>query len=118
MQSSRWRLVFFIVTGISLPLIAFLGYGVIDQGITIKHMSQGYEDTKQDLEVLSSVFPRDRYNKKDIVVVLRQEYPDAFIVETECSVQLNGIRFDFNKNGSLSVINSQAQFTEKRKCES
>jgi hypothetical protein len=116
-QSSRWRLAFFVTAGVSLPLIAFLVYGIIDQAVTITYMSQGYEDTIKDLEVLASAFPRDRYNKKDIVVVLRRENPDAFIVESACSVQLNGVRFDFNKNGSLSAINSRAQYTEERECD-
>ena len=117
MQSSKWRLAFFISTGISLPVIAFLLYGIIDQGVTITYMSEGYEQTKKDLEVLASAFPLDRYNKKDIVTVLRRKNPDAFIVETVCTVQLAGIRFDFDKSGALSAINSRAQYASEKECD-
>jgi hypothetical protein len=116
-QSSKWRLAFFISTGISLPVIAFLLYGIIDQGVTITYMSEGYDQTKKDLEVLSSVFPLDRYNKKDIVTILRRKNPDAFIVETACAVKLAGISFEFNKNGVLSAINTRAQYTSEKECD-
>ena len=117
MKPSRWKIAFFVLTGVFLLVTAFLLYGIIDQAVTISYMSQGYNQTKKDLEILAGVYPHDRYTKKDIVVVLRRSNPDGFIVESECAVQLDGIRFEFDKNGALSEINTRAQYTEGKVCD-
>jgi hypothetical protein len=72
---------------------------------------------RKDLEILAGVFPRDRYDKKDIVAVLRANNPHGFIVETKCAVQLDGIRFEFDQVGKLSNINTRAEYTEDKSCD-
>jgi hypothetical protein len=116
-QHSRWRIAFFVATASLLIVTAFLLYGFIDQAVTISYMSQGYDQTKKDLEILAGAFPRDRYNKKDIVAVLRANNPGGFIVETQCAVQLDGIRFEFDQVGKLASINTRAHYTEDKACD-
>lgn len=104
-----WRIAFFVVLIGAVVIIAFLAYSVLDQAITITHMSDGYSRTEKDLKTLSDVFPRDRYTKKDILAVLRKVDAKGFIVETKCTVQLNGLRFEFDNKGRLINVNTKAE---------
>jgi len=100
---NKWKWAFFISTALLISAVAFLLYAVMDQGVTITYMSQGYGDTEKDLERLAKVFPKDVYSKKDIVYLLRREYPEAFIVEGKCTVQLRGLRLSLAKQGNLLI---------------
>lgn len=113
---NKWRIAFFVTLAVALPAIGLLVYSVIDQAVTITYMSDGYERTEKDLKMLAQVFPRDRYKKKDIVVVLRRIDPLGFIVETKCAVQLNGLRFEFNAIGELVGINTKAESSPEYEC--
>src|SRR6266496_2513438 len=68
--SPKWRIAFFVTLIIAVAVIGLLAYSVVDQAVTITHMSDGYSRTEKDLKTLGDAFPRDRYNKKDILVVL------------------------------------------------
>ena len=112
----KWKIAFFTTLIISLPTVAFLGYGFVDQAVTISYMSQGYKETVSDLKRLGKIFPIDTYAKKDILVLLRQNNPDAFIVETKCRIQLNGLRFEFDEHNKLININTRAQYESEKAC--
>lgn len=114
--TNKWKWAFFVSTATLLTICAFLLYVVIDQSVTITYMSQGYDDTEKDLERLAATFPKDTYTKKDVVYVLRQENPDAFIVEGECTVQLRGLRFEFSLEGKLININTKAEYSNEYEC--
>ena len=79
-------------------------------------MSDGYSRTEKDLKTLGDAFPRDRYNKKDILVVLRKLEPQGFIVETKCMIQLNGLRFEFDNKGRLIGVNTKAESSPEYEC--
>ena len=111
-----WRIAFFAAFVIGVGIIAFLGYSVLDQAVTITHMSDGYSRTEKDLKTLGDAFPRDRYTQKDILVVLRKLDPKGFIVETKCTVQLNGLRFEFDNKGRLVNVNTKAESSPDYEC--
>ncbi|WP_146083321.1 hypothetical protein [Methylobacter tundripaludum] len=113
---NKWKWAFFISTALLISAVAFLLYAVMDQGVTITYMSQGYGDTEKDLERLAKVFPKDVYSKKDIVYLLRREYPEAFIVERKCTVQLRRLRFEFSETGKLIDINTKAESSPEYEC--
>lgn len=69
--TNKWKWAFFLSTALSITVVLFLLCSVIDQGVTITYMSQGYSDTENDLEKLAAVFPKDAYSKKDIVYLLK-----------------------------------------------
>jgi hypothetical protein len=117
-SSHKWRTAFFVTVIIAVLLVAFLGYSVIDQAVTITYMSDGYSRTEKDLKTLGDAFPRDRYSKKDIVVLLRKIDPQGFIVETNCTVQLNGLRFEFDGKGRLVGVNTKAESSADYECRS
>jgi len=116
-NSTKWKWAFFISIAVFVIVTAFMAYGLLDQGITITYMSNGYERTEKDLNRLAEIFPKN-YNKKDILYLLRKNNPDAFIVEDECTVQLAGLRFEFDQNGKLKNINTRAEYSSEYECKS
>jgi hypothetical protein len=116
--SPKWRTAFFATALVAVLAVAFLGYSVVDQAVTLDYMSDGYSRTEKDLKTLGDAFPRDRYSKKDIVAVLRKIDPQGFIVETNCTVQLNGLRFQFDSKGRLVGVNTKAESSADYECRS
>ena len=116
-NSTKWKWAFFISIAVSAIVFVIMAYGLLDQSITITYMSEGYEKTERDLKRLATIFPND-YDKKDILFLLRKKNPDAFIVENDCTVQLNGLRFEFDGNGRLKNINTRAEYSSEYVCES
>ena len=115
-SAKRWRLAFLVSAGLLVPLVCFLAYLVIDQAVTLSYISDSTDSMAEDYRTLAAAFPRDRYDKKDILTVLRRNAPTAFIVETKCTVELEGVRFEFNSAGQLVGINSQAEFSPDYDC--
>ena len=115
-SAKKWRIAFFLTIAAALPLILFFAYSALDQGITITCLSQGYAETEEDLARLAKIFPKNAYTKKDIVVLLRQHNPEAFIVETSCTVELQNLRFEFDGKGRLLNINTKAQSSPDYEC--
>jgi hypothetical protein len=115
-SNSSWRLAFFAALTIGVVIIALLAYGILDQAVTITHRSDGHSRTEKDLKTLASIFPRDRYSKKDILALLRKRDPKGFIVEKPCTVQLNGLRFEFDNKARLVNVNTQAETSPDYEC--
>ena len=114
----KWQIAFFTTLVLSVVGIGVLVFLLIDQAVTLAYVTDDYGRTAKDLQVLAETFPRDTYRKKDIVVVLRKIDPKAFIVETKCAVQLNGLRFEFNAIGQLVDINTKAESLPEYQCPS
>jgi len=114
---NRWKWAFWGSITILLPIVAILLYAVVDNIVTIDYMTQGYSETKQDFRRLADIYPKNTYTKKDIVYILRQHSPDAFIVETECNVQIDGLRFEFTKDNKFTNIETRATFTPAKPCD-
>ena len=112
----KWKIAFFTALVITLPTITLLGYGFVNEAVTISYMSEGYKDTEKALNRLGEIFPHDAYTKKDILVLLRRNNPDAFIVETKCNISLGHLRFDFDNKNKLVNINTRAQFESAVEC--
>jgi len=115
-STKLWQLAFFAALAIGVGTIALLAYSILDQGVTLTHMSEGYSRSEKDLKMLGDAFPRDRYTKKDIVVVLRKLEPKGLIVQTKCAVQLNGLRFEFDRSGRLVNVNTKAESSAEYAC--
>lgn len=114
--TNKWKWAFLGSVVISGPVIVFLLYTILDQGLTITYMTEGYQDTEQSLQRLATIFPKETLTKKDIVYLLRKTNPEAFIVENECTVQLRGLRFKFNNDDKLININTNAEASPEKEC--
>ena len=114
--TGKWRIAFFAMLAVAMTAVAVLLYVLLDQAVTMTYMSDGYRRTEHDFKVLAQAFPRDRYHKKDVVVMLRRIEPKGFIVETKCAVQLNGLRFEFNARDELVGISTKAESSPDHEC--
>ena len=112
----NWRVAFFVTLALALTAIGFLTYLLLDQSVSYGYLSVEHEDTVKDLESLAAAFPHDRYNRKDVLAVLRRNNPKAFIVETPCAVQMNGLLFEFDKQGGLVRIATRTQHSPGHRC--
>ncbi|MGE0773391.1 MAG: hypothetical protein AB7K37_16885 [Cyclobacteriaceae bacterium] len=55
MKKNNWRTAFFALLVVFIATTLFLIYSILDQGVTITYMKEGYRDTESDLEQLSKV---------------------------------------------------------------
>ncbi len=113
---NKWKIAFFATLSVSIATVGFLVYFILDQSVTFSYMADGYDQTKNSLSLLADAYPKDRYKKKDVVVVLTRIDPNGFIVESECSVQTSGLRFEFNRGGDLIHITTQAEYASEYTC--
>src|SRR5437868_10645226 len=97
LKVNRWKAAFF-----GLLIVAGLGgaaaaYGLVDQGVTLTYMQQGYTETVDDLEVLRRLLPAaaPRLQRAEVLALLRQQHPHAFIVATDTSVHVGQLTFLF-----------------------
>jgi len=100
---------------VSVLLIGGLGFIIVDQAVSAAYLSQGVDEMTADLETLAAVFPRGT-PKADVLAALRAHDPDAFIVETPCAVQVDGLRFDVGPEG-LRAVSVRALYEEAPPCD-
>jgi len=102
---NKWKLSFFIVLPLLIITNIFWLYLVIDVGITRTYQQVSLEEKSKALAILSSLVIKSgqQYKKKDILHMLRRLNKDAFIVEEENLIEVDGVKFIF-ENGTLSEI--------------
>src|SRR5262245_34702242 len=105
-KRNPYKVAFFIQLVVLLGVSAFLLYSVIDQGVSLTYMSQGYEETQKDLKVLMSLLPpaAKELDRKDLVFLLRKNQPDALIVEEPTRVSIGFLEFEFSAQGTLQRV--------------
>ncbi|MES2820875.1 MAG: hypothetical protein V4812_18025 [Pseudomonadota bacterium] len=113
---NRWKIAFFSLLSVFVSAIAIFGYCFIDMAYTMASMNDGYDRTVKDLERLSIIFPKEIYDKKDILHLLRKNNKEEFIVETDCKIQLDGLRFEFNEADKLIGINTRGEYESETPC--
>lgn len=111
-----WRAACVVVTLVALPIVLFLTYAVIDQGVSLTYRAQNHADLDRSLSRLARLFPRTAYDRKDILFLLRKQNPDGFIVESDCAVQIESLRFEFDRRGKLRRIETSAETSPEYSC--
>lgn len=78
---------------------------VVNAGVTQTYQQAGLDDLGEAHQFLGDLVVKaaSEYSKADIVNLVRQSYPDAFIVEEEDKVMVNNVTFTF-KNGTLNKV--------------
>ena len=102
---NKWKVAFFVSFAISISVVAVLLYGMLDQGISFTYLEVSYDDQVKANKVLGNLIVEggQEYSQKDLLHLLRQEYPDAFIVESDNKVSMGPNSFVF-ENGRLSSV--------------
>ncbi len=92
----------------SHPLVGsnlFWLYSAIDAGITYTYQQVSLDDLSDSHQFLGELVVKGgkEYSQKDILHLVRQSYPNAFIVEEGNKILVNKVTFTF-KNGKLSKV--------------
>jgi len=94
---NRWKTAFWILFTISIVTIGFLIYGILDQGVSLTYMKEGYSDTEIDLQSLVNILNKTNFSKDSILHTLNLEK------STGDTVSLNRYQLFF-KSGQLDSI--------------
>lgn len=111
-----WKRAFFGLLALFFGVTGFLLYAAIDQGISYSYLKTSFDDSNRSLKLLAALYPLERYNKADVVHLIRQREPDALIVERACFVGVDGLRFDFSPAGKLQAVRVNAMYEGEPEC--
>ena len=102
---NRWKIGFFVVLLIALASNAYWFVRVVDSAISYSYLNDSYVAESGRFEALGKlvVAGSTEYTKADILHLLRQSNPGAFIVDDESRVVFEGIEFVF-LNDSLAEV--------------
>ena len=100
---NKWKWAFWICFVLLIASSSVLLLGIVDQAITITYMEQGFEDQRKANEVLGNLIVRGGkdYTQADFLHLLRQAYPDEFIVQEGSVISMGQNEFTFSQ-GRLS----------------
>lgn len=101
-----WKIAFFALLIVSMTIILFLMYGMLDQGITLTYQREGYSDTKDDLDLLVGVFNELKIQREEVApVVLKASSCSLEEVENKKEAFFcNRIVFQTDSAGVLEII--------------
>lgn len=102
----NWKSAFFICLSLLIISNVYLFYQLLDSGITITYTSDTMEKQDEVIEILGEIIVSEGkdYSKKDILFLLRQNYPNGFIVEDSNTVCYEGVEFRFKQDSLVDVI--------------
>ena len=72
MIKNKWKLAFWICFVSLLFSVGFGFYNILDQGVTITYMKQGYENTENDLNTIIDIVNYDDFSKDSIKQLLKE----------------------------------------------
>ena len=77
----------------------FLLYSILDQGVTLTYMREGYKDTESDLQQISQII-RGKLTFEDFKEIT-DRYPD---LGDSTSIELNRIKINFGTDKKVSSV--------------
>ncbi len=102
---NKWKITFFIVLVILIASNIFWFMSILDMGITYTYQQVTVDDQKKSIDTLGRLIVKNtqKMNQKDILHLLRKSSPDAFIVEEDNIISVEGLKFEF-ENGTLKKV--------------
>jgi hypothetical protein len=102
---NKWKVSFFVALGLLVATNIWWLYSAMDAGVTYTYQQVTLDEKSKAVEMLGTLVVKggQQYTKKDVLHILRQMNKDAFIVEDESQIDVEGIKFIF-KNGKLSEV--------------
>lgn len=103
MKKNKWRLAFWICFVVLIATGLFGFYRIVDQGVTITYMKEGYTATEDDLETIIELINTTDLTKNEIKVKLKKHRPNEFMSFKTDTIELERVLLIF-KNGKLKKI--------------
>ena len=98
-MKNKWRTAFWILLTFFISTTLFLLYSILDQGVTITYMREGYEDTEHDLEQVSQIL-KGKLTFEDFKEIT-DRYPD---LGDSTSIELNRIKINFGTDRKVRSV--------------
>ena len=98
-MKNKWRTAFWTLLAVFVLTTIFLLYSVLDQGVTITYMREGYRDTEHDLEQVSQIIT-GKLTFEDFKEIT-DRYPD---LGDSTSIELNRIKINFGTDKKVSSV--------------
>ena len=73
-MKNKWRTAFWTLLTVFVLTTLFLLYSILDQGVTLTYMREGYKDTENDLQQISQVI-KGKLTLEDFKEIT-DRYPD------------------------------------------
>jgi hypothetical protein len=104
-RMNNWKASFFVTLTLLVGSNLFWLYSAIDAGITYTYQQVSLDDLNDAHSFLGDLVVKGGkdYSQKDILHLVRQSYPNAFIVEDGNKIIVNNVTFTF-EGGKLSKV--------------
>jgi hypothetical protein len=101
----KWKPLFYACLSLLIISNLFWVFRTIDLGTSNTYQGVTIVNQERVVEILGELIVDGAkgYSKKDVLFLLRQKYPDGFIVEEENKVIYEGIHFEFANDSLASV---------------
>lgn len=102
---NKWKISFFVTLALLLASNICWLYSAIDAGVTYTYQQVSLDDLSDAHKFLGELVVKGgkEYSQKDILHMVRQSYPNAFIVEKGNKIMVNKVSFIF-EDGKLSKV--------------
>lgn len=102
---SKWKIAFLVSLAAFLATNGLWAYLFVDQSITLMYTDASSREQARAIQDLGALIVKggESYTKEDVVFLLRQAKPDAFIVDNGEVVIFEGIAFRFSGDTLVEV---------------
>jgi|SRR3989344_4619629 len=102
---NKWKVSFFVALALLVATNIWWLYSALDAGVTYTYQQVTLDEKSKAVEMLGALVAKggQQYTKKDVLHIFRQMNKDAFIVEDENQIDVEGVKFIF-VNGKLSEV--------------
>ena len=101
---NKWKIGFWIILILLFIITAFSFFEIVDQGVTITYMKEGYSNTENDLDCLSKIINETDLSKGQIKKVLKQHSLFEFMDFSNDTVSLFRVNLIFENEKLKKVI--------------
>ena len=103
---NKWKIAFWVCLTTLLLATAFGVYCIIDQGVTLTYMKDGYTDTENDLENISKIISETDQSKSQIKKALTDHHLFEYMNFDKDTVSLDRVSLIF-KDDKLFKVTKQ-----------
>jgi hypothetical protein len=100
---NKWKLAFWISLTLLVSVTVFSFYEILDQGVTITYMKQGYTDTENDLDYLMKIINETDLSKSEIQKVLSDHSLHEFMDFNRDTISLKRIELIFENEKLVNI---------------
>lgn len=105
-MKNKWKISFWVCFILLVATGLFGFYSIIDQGVTITYMKEGYSDTEADLETITSIISQTNQTKLEVEKLLKTHRLYEYMDFSSDTVGLERVILIFD-NDSLKSIEKQ-----------